>query len=141
MYRFLEYTAQDYMTSPVKSVGPDLPMRELDDLFRSFDYNAIPVVENDRMVGVVTKFDFLRTFAFTTDRMLPPYQELMSRPVGEVMTREVNHVAPATPLTRVLELMIHHRARSLPVVDESGKLAGMISREDLMRALEDATKD
>ena len=139
MYRFVDYTVQGYMTANVRTVEPATTMRELDALFRAHDFNAFPVVENDAVVGMVTKFDFLKAFAFTTDRMLPPYEELMSRTVGEAMTTEIVHVAPDTRLTRVVELIVKHRARSLPVLDEDGKLAGMISREDLIRALDEAT--
>ena len=140
MYRFLEYTAQNYMTSAVRPVDRSATMRELEVLFRDYDFNTFPVVEDGSLVGVVTKFDFLKNFAFTADRMLPPYEELMSRSVGDVMTTELIHVAPTTRLTRVLETMVAHRARSLPVVGDDGKLAGIISREDVMRALDDATR-
>lgn len=127
------------MTANVWTVEPATTMRELDELFRAHDFNAFPVVEKDAIIGIVTKFDLLKTFAFTTARILPPYEELMSRTVGEAMTTEILHVAPDTRLTRVLELIVAHRARSLPVLNEDGKLVGMISREDLMRALDEAT--
>lgn len=140
MYRFLEYTAQSYMTAPVRPVDRSATMRELEVLFRDYDFNAFPIVEDSILVGVVTKFDFLKNFAFTADRLLPPYEELMARSVGDVMTTELIHVAPTTRLTRVLETMVAHRARSLPVVGDDGKLAGIISREDVMRALDDATR-
>ena len=140
MYRFLEYTAQGYMTASVRPVDRSATMRELEALFRDYDFNAFPVVEDGILVGQVTKFDFLKTFAFTSDRMLPPYEELMARRVGDVMTAELIHVTPATRLTRVLETMVAHRARSLPVVGGDGKLAGIISRKDVMRALDDATR-
>ena len=140
MYRFLEYTAQSYMTTAVRAVGRGTTMRELEALFRDHDFNAFPVIEDGTLVGLVTKFDFLKNFAFTSDRMLPPYDELMARSVGDVMTTDIIHVAPTTRLTRVLETMVAYRARSLPVVGDDGKLAGIISREDIMRALDDATR-
>jgi len=115
-------------------------MRELEALFRDYDFNAFPVVEDGILVGVATKFDFLKTFAFTADRMVPPYEALMGRRVGDVMTTEIISVTPATRLTRVLETMVAHRARSVPVVGDDGKLVGIISREDVMRALDDATR-
>jgi CBS domain-containing protein len=140
MYRFLEYTAQSYMTASVQPVDRSATIRELEALFGKFDFNAFPIVEDGILVGVVTKFDFLKNFAFTSDRMLPPYEELMARSVGDVMTTDIIHVTPTTRLTRVLETMVAHRARSLPVIGEDGKLAGIISREDVMRALKDATR-
>lgn len=141
MYRFLEYAAGQYMTHPVKTVTRQTTLRELEALFEKHDFNAFPVVEGGEMVGLVTKFDFLKTFAFTTGQMLPHYNELMSRTVGEVMTEAVVHVEPAAPLTRVLQLMVNLKARSFPVVAPDHHLVGIISREDIMRALEEATKE
>jgi CBS domain-containing protein len=92
------------------------------------------------MFGIVTKFDFLRTFAFTTGQMLPHYDELMSRPVAEVMTEAVVHVEPAAPLTRVLQLMVSLKSRSFPVMGADRQLLGIISREDVMRAVKEATQ-
>lgn len=140
MYRFLEYTAGQYMTHPVKTVTRRTTMRELAVLFDRHDFNAFPVVEEGKMVGLVTKFDFLKTFAFTTGQLLPHYDELMNRPIGEVMTEAVVHVEPAAPLTRVLQLMVHLKARSFPVVASDRHVVGIIAREDIMRALKDATQ-
>ena len=91
------------------------------------------------MLGIVTKLDFLRTFAFTTGQMLPHYDDLMRRPVVEVMTEAVVHVDPTAPLTRVLQLMVNLKTRSFPVVGPEGRLLGIISREDVMRALKETT--
>jgi CBS domain-containing protein len=45
------------------------------------------------------------------------------------------------PLTRVLQLMVDLKTRSFPVLDSDRQLAGMISREDVMRALREATQE
>ena len=116
MERFLEYTVGQYMTRQVKTVTRKTTLRELEVWFEKHDCNAFPVVEGKELVGLVTKFDFLKAFAFPTREMLPQYDELMNRTVGEVMTTTVVHREPAAPLTNALQLMIHHRARSLPVV-------------------------
>ena len=52
------------------------------------------------------------------------------------MTAEFIYVGTDTRLTRVLQLMVDHRLRSMPVIDGGQTLAGMISREDVMRALQ-----
>ena len=92
------------MTRAVTTVTRQTTMRELEALFEKHDFNSFPVVEEGKMLGIVTKFDFLRTFAFTIGRMVPHY-ELMRRP-GEMMTEAVVHVEPKAPLTRVLQLMV-----------------------------------
>lgn len=99
MYRFLECTAAQYMTRSVTSVTRQVTMSELGELFEKHDFNSFPVVEDGNMLGIVTKFDFLKTFAFTTGQMLPHYDELMQRPVAEMMTEAVVHVEPTAPLT------------------------------------------
>jgi CBS domain-containing protein len=116
-------------------------MRELGALIAQHDFNSFPVVEDGRVSGIVTKFDFLRAFAFTTGQMMPRYDELMLRPVAEVMTEAVVHVEPSAPLTRVLQLMVSLRSRSFPVIGPDRQLVGMISREDVIRALKEATQN
>ena len=104
------------MTRAVTTVARQTTMRELGKLFERHDFNSFPVVEDKKMLGIVTKFDFLRAFAFTTGQMLPHYDKLMRRPVAEVMTEAVVHVEPTAPLTRVLQLMVSLKNRSFPVM-------------------------
>lgn len=139
MYRFLGCTAAEYMSVDVKTVTTDVNLSDLEGLFRTYDFNAFPVVEHGKMVGIVTKTDVLRAFAFSTGHMLPQYDELMRRTVFDVMTDTVVDVEPETPLTRILELMVTVKIRSFPVVGSGGRLLGMISREDVMRALRETT--
>ena len=139
MYRFLECTASQYMTPSVITVTRRMTVTELGNLFQQHDFNSFPVVEGGKVLGIVTKFDFLKTFAFTTGQILPHYAELMQRPVGEIMTEAVVHVEPEAPLTRVLQLMVSLKARSFPVIGPQRQLLGIISREDVMRALKWAT--
>jgi CBS domain-containing protein len=129
------------MKRPVTTVTRETTMRELEALFEKHDFNSFPVVEDGKMLGIVTKFDFLRAFAFTTDQMMPHYDELMRRPVAEMMTEAVVHVEPSAPLTRVLQLMVNLKSRSFPVMGPDRQLVGMISREDVIRALKEATQD
>lgn len=136
MYQFLEQTVAGYMTRNVKTVTRELTMRELGDMFERDDFNAYPVEEDGQMVGLVTKFDVLRCFAFTPNQMVPRYDDLMRRTVADVMTSDFIYVRSDTKLTRVLQLMVEHRFRSVPVIDSDHRLEGMIAREDILRALE-----
>lgn len=135
MHRFLEASAGQYMTSGVKTVTRDTTMRELQRMFDADDFNGYPVREGDSIIGLVSKFDFLKCFAFNPGRMVPAYDDLLSRTVGDVMTPEFIYVDPATKLTRVLQLMVDHRMKSIPVLDAGQRLVGIIAREDVMRAL------
>jgi len=123
------------MTRTVKTVRRDTTMRELQRMFDAVDFNAFPVRQDEDIVGLVTKFDYLKCFVFTTGRMVPSYDELLSRHVAEIMTPEFIYVDAATKLTRVLQLMVDHRIKSIPVLDVRQRLAGIIAREDIMRAV------
>lgn len=140
MHKFLEAAAGQYMTTTVKTVTRDTTMRELQRMFDEDDFNCYPVREADDTIGLVSKFDFLKCFAFNPGRMVPAYDDLLSRTVADVMTPEFIYVDPATKLTRVLQLMVDHRMKSVPVLDAEQRLAGIIAREDIMRALTDSAR-
>ena len=139
MESFIEQVVADHMTREVKAVTRGLTLRELGDLFESDDFNTYPVEEDGQVVGVVSKFDHLACFIFTPAHMMPRYDDLMKRSVAEIMTPEFIYVGTDTRLTRVLQLMVGHRIRSMPVIDGDQRLAGIISREDVMRALRRCT--
>ncbi|WP_316173648.1 MULTISPECIES: HPP family protein [unclassified Bradyrhizobium] len=141
MYRFLEETAGNYMMRGVKTVTRDTTVRELSEMLDRDDFNSYPVVENGAVIGIVTKFDMLKCFAFTPNQMLPRYSDLMNRAVADIMTAEFIYVRPDTKLTRVLQLMVEHRIRSVPVTDGQNHLVGIIAREDIVRALAAAAGD
>ena len=96
MYQFLEQTVAGHMTRTVKTVTRGLTMRELGEMFERDDFNAYPVEDDGQMVGLVTKFDLLKCFAFTPNQMVPRYDDLMQRTVADVMTSEFIYVRSDT---------------------------------------------
>jgi CBS-domain-containing membrane protein len=135
MHRFLEATAGQYMTRAVKTVARETTMRELERLFETDEFNCYPVRDGDDIVGIVSQFDLLKCFAFNPGRMVPAYDDLLSRMVADVMTPEFIYVDSETKLSRVLQLMTDHRTKSIPVLDAEQRLVGIIARTDIMRAL------
>lgn len=134
MYEFLDYRVQDVMNRPV-TVGPGATLADVELLLEKHGFNALPVVdEGERLVGLVTSLDLLRAFDFAEDTILPPYDRVMSRPVRDVMSRDVLTVCPRTPLQRVVEKLVHTRNKSFPVVEDE-RVVGVVAREDVMRAL------
>jgi CBS domain-containing protein len=59
----------------------------------------------------------------------------MKRTVDQIMTREVHTVRPTVPLTRVLEMMVDLKTKSFPVVDDKSRVLGIISRGNIIGAL------
>ena len=135
MYEFLDYVVSDVMSKPT-AIGPDATLAEMEQTLERTGFNGLPVVSEGALVGFVTSLDLLEAFRFTPDAIIPPYDEIMRRPVSSVMAREPAVVQPRTRLTRVLEKMITTRNKSFPVVDPNGSsLVGIVAREDVMRAL------
>jgi len=65
MYGFVGCTVKQFMTRTVITVSRQTTMRELAALFEKHDFNAFPVVEDGKLLGIISKFDFLCAFAFT----------------------------------------------------------------------------
>jgi CBS domain-containing protein len=136
MYEFLQERVETNMTRNVRSVAPETTVGDLYRLFAADDFDAYPVVRGDALVGIVSKLDALNVFALSQDHILPRYKEGMATTVDEIMTCDVITVDGETSLQRVLELLVKHQIKSLPVVDRWRNLVGMIAREDVMRAME-----
>jgi len=136
LYKFLEQVTADAMTRNAKTVSRHVTLRELEALFEHDDFNAYPVEESSQVVGLVSKFDFLACFVFSPASMVPRYGDLMKQTVADIMTPDFIYVRADTKLTRVLQLMVDHRIRSVPVIEGDQRLVGMISRQDVMRMLQ-----
>jgi CBS domain-containing protein len=135
LYKFLQQTVSDYMTRSVKTVTRGCSVRELNEMIERDDFNTYPVEEDGQVTGVVTKFDVLRCFTFTPSHMVPRYDDLINRTVADIMTTAFIYVGADTRLTRTLQLMVEHKIRSIPAIDNGHRLVGIIARGDVLRAL------
>ncbi|KSW12145.1 hypothetical protein CF15_05110 [Pyrodictium occultum] len=120
----------DYMSSPVVAVRPGDSLAHARRLMIRHRVGRLVVVdEAEKPVGVVTKADFLK-LASRRLRGRP----LDSIPVAEVMTREPVVAKPGWPLREAARLMLQHGIGGLPVVGEDGRLVGIITKTDVVRA-------
>ena len=133
----------DLMTRDVVRTGRDTPFKEIAKLLMEYDITALPVVDDaDRPVGVVSEADLLRKEAQQSDPagLLPEaHAPHADRAKAEAITAEGLMTSPAVvahPQWSVVEaarVMESHHVKRLPVVDDSGRLVGVISRADLLR--------
>ena len=123
------------MTRPARTVAPEMTIGDLLRLFATDEVNAYPVESNGRLVGIVSKADALKAFAFRQDGILPHYDDVMGTSVEEIMSRHVMTVDAESRLQRVLHLMEKYRFKSLPVVDAGNRILGVIARENVIQAL------
>ncbi len=139
MYEFLRCKVKDAMTVSPITATPDTPLGTLEQLFEAHDFNGIPVLDRQgRLVGLVTKFDLLKAFILTTDSPAPRYTDIINLPASSVMTTNPETVSPDLPLSRLLQQLVEMRTKSFPVV-ENDRLVGIISREDVLKALHRTT--
>ena len=130
---------REIMSVPVISVRPSTEAGELERLFDIHDFNAFPVVDEQGLLrGVVTKFDLLRVYRAQRFRWIPEVRPLPAERVDDLMSRSVVAVEPEDEVSTVVDRMLEHGFRSLPVVerrDGHSVLVGMVSRTDVLRCL------
>jgi CBS domain-containing protein len=142
--------AEDIMTSKVITVTPGALVLDVAALLHDHRISAVPVVENHRLVGIVSEGDLLHRYeigtdcalggdpwwmrVFSSDRSPAEYVKSHARHVRDVMTQEVVTVAPDTSLAEIATLMEKRRIKRLPVL-KHGRLLGIVSRSDLVHAL------
>lgn len=131
-------TVGEMMTREVVQVAPQTGFREIVALLHEFDITAVPVVDEDgRPVGVVSEADLMRTQAAQEDPSgLLPAPELPNGGAAtaqELMTSPAVCTTPDASVVAAARLMGRHQVKRLPVVDESGRLVGMVSRSDVLR--------
>jgi predicted transcriptional regulator len=102
---------------------PDAPITRLARLLSEKRIRGVPVVENGRLVGIITQTDLTRALA--EGRVDATVRDFMSTPVITVReTDDINHA---------IELMNKHDIGRLVVVDSTGSVVGMITRTDILR--------
>jgi CBS domain-containing protein len=139
----------DVMTREVVTTGPEASLEDAARLMVRHRVSGLPVVdEKQPVVGIVTEGDLLRRIELSTERpragwltlLLAPgrvaqdYVRSHARKVGEIMACEVVSITADTSLGEVVALMEAQCIKRLPVL-EKGRLIGIVSRADLLRAL------
>jgi CBS domain-containing protein len=119
------------MTREVRLVTPDKTIREAAGLMAEMDIGALPVEENDRLVGMITDRD-ISVRAVAQGRG-------PDTPVREVMSGEIKYCFDDQSIDEVTQNMGDLRVRRLPVVNRQKRLVGILSLGDL--ALEDTSQD
>jgi len=131
-------TVGELMTREVVRVAPPTGFREIVALLREYDITAVPVVDGeDRPLGVVSEADLMRTQAAQEDPgvLLPPptAPDVGPATARELMSSPAVCTTPDASVVEAARLMARHGVKRLPVVDEEGRLVGMVSRRDLLR--------
>jgi len=140
MYEFIYFRVKDVMTPKPVMVDKHVTLSDAEEIFEEYDFNGIPVVdEKDQLIGMMTKLDFLKAFAFTEKNKIPHYDAIMGQEISNVLTLDPRVVFPETPLTRVVRYMIETGYKSFPVTNDN-RVVGIVAREDIIKALRQAAQ-
>jgi CBS domain-containing protein len=140
--------AADVLESEVVTVGPETSVSDVAKLLLSRKISALPVVDNGRLVGIVSEGDLIRRVETQTERHRSWWLELLTsdealateyvkshaRYAGEVMTRKVVTAREDTPLTDIAKLFEDNNIKRVPILRDD-KIVGVVSRSDLLRVL------
>ena len=120
---------RDIMTSSVTTATRENTLRDVAALMRDGDMGSVPVVEDGKLVGIVTDRDIVvRSIAEGKDA---------STSVSETMTTDIFSVRPDDFVFEAIRLMGDKQVRRVPVVDRDGNLAGIIAMADIALEMED----
>jgi len=109
----------------VTTISPDVSIKRAADWLRAKNIGALVVMSEDTILGLISEREIVHAFSRygeTAGSML----------VKEVMQYGVTSVSPDESVTRVMNLMTHHRVRHMPVM-RGGKLVGIVSIGDVVR--------
>lgn len=129
---------RDLMVTDVTTVGRNDTLTLADDLMTSKRIRHLPVLENGRLVGIVTQRDLFHAGLSTAMGFGQKAQKefLVTVPVKEVMNNEVVTIGPDEDVKVAARKMLESKIGCLPVV-EDGKLLGLLSESDLLRVVAD----
>ncbi len=142
----MTFPVSDVMTKHVVTAARDMDVHEAARLLSERRISGMPVVDdNQRVVGVISEADILFLAGISTEHRLrdilkrlrgePHHQRRAGEKVEDVMSTPPITALPTDEVRRVAAVLDERRIKRLPVVDENGRLVGIISRGDIVRAL------
>jgi CBS domain-containing protein len=123
-------TIRDLMTSNPTTIEPDRTVVDAAKLMRDEDAGLIPVVEGQKLIATITDRDIAL-------RVVAEGKDASSTNVRDVASTRLVTVDPDQDLDEALRLMAKNQVRRLPVVEEDGKLVGIVAQADVARHTSD----
>jgi CBS domain-containing protein len=121
---------REVMTDRPRCVTPETPISEAARLMKSDDVGSLPILEGERLTGIVTDRDIVL-------QAVAEEKDPRGMPVREVASRELVTIGPEEDLSEALRLMASHQVRRIPVVDEDSRLVGIVAQADIAREVKD----
>lgn len=127
-----------YMTRKLITVTPEMSVKDAFLIMRTHRVRHLPVVDGDRLVGIISDRDLRRPrWVDALDDWTAYYQIDDGTTVQDVMTSNPETVRTYDPILKAVGLFREHRYGALPVLDKDGALVGILSAQDLLVPLEE----
>ena len=117
---------RELMTENPRTVNASTPVVEAARIMRDDDVGLVPIVEGGRLTGTLTDRDI-------AIRVVAEERGLNSTTVREIASTDLVTIDPDQDLDEALRLMAQHQVRRLPVVEEDGRLVGIVAQADVAR--------
>ncbi|MFH2218952.1 MAG: CBS and ACT domain-containing protein [Pseudomonadota bacterium] len=131
----------NWMSAPVITIEAEDSMQEAITLLKENNIRILPVMKNKKLVGVITDRDLKRASASdATSLEIHELFYLISKiKVKSIMTRNPITVSPDFSIEETAQILIKNKISAVPVVDENGRVVGIITQTDLFRILTNLT--
>jgi acetoin utilization protein AcuB len=127
-----------YMTQKLITATPEMSVKDAFLVMRRHRVRHLPVVEGDRLVGIISDRDLRRpAWVDALDDWTSYYQINDDMRVKDAMTSNPEVVRTYDPIARAVKIFREQRYGALPVMDKGGALVGILSAQDLLLALEE----
>lgn len=120
-----EILAKNIMTTPVKTLDVATSIEEANKIMLRYGHNGFPVMDNGKLVGIITRQEIYKA----------KHHHYEQETVSVYMSENIISVNPNTPVLEIQELMIKYDVGRVLVLNQRGKLKGIITRTDLIRSL------
>lgn len=125
---------RDLMTRQLFTIEPDTPLKRLEQHMETYRFRHLPVVEGDKLVGLITHGDLLHaSSSFLSERAKERDELIHKVPASRIMQRELITVNPDDTLDDVARLMWEARVRCVLVVEGDSRLVGILTESDFLR--------
>jgi CBS domain-containing protein len=121
---------REVMTSKLCSIDADKPVSYAAKMLRDEDVGLAPIVEGEILVGTLTDRDI-------AIRVVAEGRDPETTKVRDVASTDLVTVDPQQDLDEALRLMAQHQVRRIPVVEEDGRLVGIVAQADIARQADD----
>jgi CBS domain-containing protein len=121
---------REVMTSKVCSIDAEKPVAYAAKMMRDEDVGLAPIVEGDHLVGTLTDRDI-------AIRVVAEGRDPEATKVRDVASTDLVTIDPQQDLDEALRLMAQHQVRRIPVVEEDGRLVGVLAQADVARQADD----